>query len=74
MRIVVFGHETMNCSSVGNPRFTLYTDEGRYKTSSNCAFVYGLWNGWTSDHDVTGRTAEVELTKAHYIKDLKWVD
>lgn len=74
MKILVFGHETLNNSSSGNPRYKLYTNEGYYKTSSNCSFAWGLWDGWTSQHDVTGRVAEIELTDAHYIKHLKWID
>lgn len=74
MRITVFGHETLNNSTSGNARFKLYTDEGWFKTSSDCAFVVGLWDGWKASHDETGRVAEVELTAAHRIKSLKWVD
>jgi hypothetical protein len=74
MRITVFSRETLNCSVNANPRFKLYTDEGWYKTSSDQAFCYGLWNGWTSQHDETGRVAEIELTAARRTEDLKWVD
>lgn len=73
MRIVVSGYETLNSSVNANPRFRLYTNEGVFLTSSDIADAYGLFNGWKHYRE-TGRTAEVELTRANRIRRIKWVD
>lgn len=73
MRITVSGYDSLPSSSNANPRFKLYTDEGVFITSSDVADAYGLFNGWKHYRE-TGRTAEVELTRAGRIRRIKWVD
>jgi len=73
MRLTVSGYETLPSSVNANPRFKLYTDEGVLLTSSDMADAYGLFNGW-KEYRETGRSAEVELTRANRIRRIKWVD
>lgn len=73
MRITVSGYDALPSSANANPRFKLYTDEGTLLTSSDIADAVGLFNGWKHYRE-TGRTAEVELTRAGRIRHIKWVD
>lgn len=74
MNIIVFSHERLNNSNNGNPRYKLFTNEGQFLTSSDHAFVSGMWDGWTREHNQTGREAEIGLTRAGRIESFKWVD
>lgn len=74
MRVIIFQLQRLNNSVNGNPRYKVHTDQGSFNTASDHGFVYMINNGWTADHDLTGREADITISGRGTITDLKYVD
>jgi hypothetical protein len=71
MKVTVFSLKRINNSASGNPRYSVYTDQGTFNTAGDYGVNYMINNGWRGKDD---REAEITLSAHGTITHLTYLD